>query len=132
MSYIQVEILGKLRGLKFNQGALMTFKDKTDLSNEQGTIMYALFWAGLKACAHAKEVELTRTEGDKEVPVTFEDVCDAVDLLSVEVQTSVWECFRESVVYQTKLKPLIEDAEKKNHTSTEQPIEQTASNLQEG
>ena len=49
MSYIQINIGGKLRGLKFNQYAVIVMAQKSDLENYEATAGYAMVYAGLKA-----------------------------------------------------------------------------------
>lgn len=87
MSYIEIEIGGKLRGLKFNQGALIMFQGKVDKDNYVGTAGYGLVWAGLKSNAYVKGEEFTES---------FETVCDWVDLLSPETLTSIMNSFKET------------------------------------
>jgi hypothetical protein len=71
MSYLQIEIGGKLRGLKFNQLAieiLSTFND----TNTSSAFMYAMVYGGLRGNSYVK-----REEPD----YTFENVCDWCDVL---------------------------------------------------
>ena len=103
MSYIKVNIGGQERGLKFNQGALVTFQNKIDPNNIAGTTGYALIWAGLNANAYVKGEEFTET---------FETVCDWVDELDVETITEVIKTFQETQAYQ-KLVPKDDEGKKK-------------------
>jgi hypothetical protein len=91
MSYIKINIGGKERGLKFNQGALITFQSKIDPENIAATTGYALVWAGLKANAYVKGEEFTET---------FETVCDWVDELPEETILEVIKTFQETQAYQ--------------------------------
>ena len=101
MSYIKINIGGKDRGLKFNQGALVTFQGKIDPDNVAGTTGYALIWAGLKANCYVKGEEFTET---------FETVCDWVDELPEEVIMDVVKTFQETQAYQK----LIPEGKKKS------------------
>jgi hypothetical protein len=48
MSYIQIQLGGELRGLKFNQGANEIFWRKIDIALASETQqIYAMFYAGL-------------------------------------------------------------------------------------
>lgn len=120
MNYIQIEFLGKLRGLKFNQGALIEYRDKADFNSHQATAAYAMFWAGLKANAYVKGEEFTKEVDGKEVLITFEDVCDEVDNLSDEVVLSVLNAFQSSKSYLKLVQVKEEDeVEKKSELITE-------------
>ncbi len=46
MSYIQLELGGKARGLKFNQMAVITMTNYLDFNNLAATYGYALIYAG--------------------------------------------------------------------------------------
>lgn len=72
MSYIQVELGGKLRGLKFNQLAIEVISTYNDAQTNSG-FLYAMIYGGLKGNSYVK-----REEPD----YTFEDVCDWVDIMS--------------------------------------------------
>ncbi len=73
MSYIQLEIGGKLRGLKFNQLAFQIYcqKAKWEIGAEASQV-YAMFYGGLVGNCVAKDVE---------PDFTYEQVCDWVDEL---------------------------------------------------
>src|SRR6185312_16802331 len=94
MSYIKIEIGGAERGLKFNQGALITFQGKIDPDNVAGTTGYALVWAGLKSNAYVKGEEFTEK---------FETVCDWVDELSQETILEVIKTFQETQAFKNLL-----------------------------
>jgi hypothetical protein len=118
MSYIQVEIGGKLRGLKFNQGAIMWMQDKIDPTNYEATTLYAIVWGGLKANCYVK---------GEEPDFNFEQVCDWVDSIPLEVNKQITECFMESQSY----KKTVEVPDKKKE-SPEMSTEQIVLELQEG
>ena len=75
MSYIQMELGGKPRGLKFNQMSVVTMTKYLDFDNVPATYGYALIYAGLVSSCYVK-----REEPD----FTFEQVCDWVDEVSVD------------------------------------------------
>lgn len=84
MSYIEIEIGGKVRGLKFTKYAMLLINQKADIKNWAATANYAMVYAGLAANNYHKEVEND---------FTFEDVCDWVDDLDsatiVKVDTAL-------------------------------------------
>jgi len=94
MSYIQIEIGGKLRGLKFNQGALITISELTGETVQNSKAGYAVIFAGLDANCFVK-----REQPD----FTLEDVCDWVDDLPESVVMEVIECFTKSKEYQKRV-----------------------------
>ena len=69
MSYIQIEIGGKLRGLKFNQLAIEIISQYNDSQTQSG-FLYSMVYGGLRGNTYVK-----REEPD----YTFEEVCDWVD-----------------------------------------------------
>ena len=83
MSYIQIEIGGQQRGLKFNKMAQLELADKIVEGNFMSGI-YALIYAGMKANCYVKQVE---------PDFTFEQVCDWCDVLPDEVLTAVNDVF---------------------------------------
>lgn len=99
MSYLQIEIGGKLRGLKFNQYAVITMAKLVDLDNYEASAGYALIYAGLRANLYVK-----REEPD----FTFEQVCDWVEDLSQETLTKIMEVWQETQAF----KDLIAKGEK--------------------
>jgi len=109
MSYIQIEIGGKPRGLKFNQYAVITMAKYADLENYEATAGYAMVYGGLKANLFVK-----RQEAD----FTFEDVCDWVDALPQEDLLKVYEVFAETQAY----KNLIEKGKEKEEEVTKKKL----------
>lgn len=69
MSYIQIDIGGKTRGLKFNQLAIELINQYNDLQSTSAFV-YAMIYGGLRGNSYVK-----REEPD----YTFENVCDWVD-----------------------------------------------------
>lgn len=90
MSYIQVNIGGQLRGLKFNQMAVITMANYLDYENLTATYLYSVVFGGLAANAFVKREEFTES---------FETVCDWVDEVSVEDAQKIQACFEETQVY---------------------------------
>lgn len=71
MSYIQIDIGGKTRGLKFNQLAIELMAQYND--NQTATsVIYAMFYAGLRGNDYVKRIESD---------YTFEEVCEWVDTM---------------------------------------------------
>lgn len=121
MSYIQIEIGGKLRGLKFNQGALMLMNEK----QPEGTLSFtscAMIYAGLFTNCYVKSVEFVDKDGDKETPITFEMVCDWVEELEESTIIDVMTCFQQINAFKKTLKkeePESEEDKKKLEATTE-------------
>lgn len=128
MSYIQIEIGGKLRGLKFNLGALILMQEKSNPDTTAYT-GYALIYSGLKTNAYVKEVEFVdeveESGKKKEIPITFEMVCDWVDELDQSVIVAVMDCFNKTELYKKNLPEVKEDEGDKKKLET--PTESTAS-----
>lgn len=97
MNYIQVNIGGKDRGLKFNQLALEEYTKNVGLST--ATAIYATFYAGLMGNCYVKQ---------EDPDFTFEQVCDWVDKMledkrkdEIEKVCALWA---ETNVYREWLK----------------------------
>ena len=124
MAYIQIEIGGKLRGLKFNmQLAKDEFLKTIDFKNYLSTANYAMFWAGLYANAYVKKEELTTLE---DVSATFENVCEWVDALDQETIDRVSLVLNESAWF----KALVEASKKINEALSAESEEEKKSELQ--
>lgn len=91
MSYLQIEIGGKQRGLKFNQLAIEIMSQYNDTGTNTG-FMYAMIYGGLRGNSYVK-----REEPD----YTFEQVCDWVDVLTnkTEVITEVTRVMSETQIW---------------------------------
>lgn len=95
MSYIQIEIGGKLRGLKFNQGAHVEIFNKIGQANNNVVFAgYAVVWAGLKANSYVK---------GEEIDFTFEQVCDWVDAMKEEDLMKMTDCYKSTVKFMDDL-----------------------------
>lgn len=108
-NYIQLHIGGQLRGLKFSNGAYVTFYENVDHKNYLATFYYAVIFAGLSANAYAKREDFTET---------FETVCDWVDAMSEEDKAAALKVFSETEYWVKQ----IEEGKKIEAT----PIEETA------
>ena len=89
MSYINVEIGGKQRGLKFNKMAQLIIEQKIIADNLMSGV-YAVVYAGLKANCYVKGVE---------PDFTFEDVCDWTDGLEDSIILQITEAFKDTEMY---------------------------------
>ena len=94
MSYIQINIGGKLRGWKTNQLTIELFSKHISVSAVDTTSIYAAMYAGLVSNCYVKS---------EEPDFTFEDVCNWVDEIyaSKDLKTieAVNDCFKESSAY---------------------------------
>lgn len=113
MSYCQVNIGGKLRGLKFNNYALHVMQSKIDPEAADLTAAYAMVYAGLRGNCYAKS---------EQPDFTFEDVIEWVDSIELSVSEQIAAAFQESEAYK-KTKAYIETVEsaKKNDLPEQQP-----------
>lgn len=91
MSYIQINLGGQLRGLKFNQLAIEVISTHNDTQTNSG-FLYAMIYGGLKGNSYVKREEVT---------YTFEDVCDWVDVMEDKenVITKVTACLTETQIW---------------------------------
>ena len=130
MSYIEIEVDGVKYGWKYNQLAQHIFANNTDKSSEEMTLItspYALFYAGLAANAYVKTKEavvkktvIKEIEGknvEEDITLSYEDVCDLFDRLTVEQVQAITKAFQESIAFQDKL-PKEEIKKKKVRKST--------------
>jgi hypothetical protein len=119
MSYVQVEMGGKLRGLKFNKMAQLILESKVQPGNIISGV-YALVYAGLKANCYAK---------DEVADFSFEDACDWADLLSDEDSLKIQLAFQETESYKKGAAYIaeMEAAKKKEKLKPSKSIKQSAS-----
>ena len=90
MSYIQIELGGKLQGLKFNQLSIEIFTANINYEAIDTSSIYAIFFAGITGNYYAKR---------KEVDFTFENVCDWVDEVDKDIIVKVCDMFAETNAY---------------------------------
>lgn len=95
MSYIQIEIGGRLRGLKFNRGAYVIFTQSVDFEFFVATYAYGFVYAGLMGNCYVK-----REDPD----FTFEQVCEWVDALPIEVLQGVQKVFESTTDFLNAVK----------------------------
>lgn len=113
MSYLQLELGGKLRGLKFNQLAIEIISTHND-NNTQSAFMYAMIYGGLMGNSYVK-----REEPD----YTFEDVCDWVDVMEnkADAVAKVTEVLTSTQVWKNLVKAgeeITEEKKKMNSATT--------------
>jgi hypothetical protein len=113
MSYLQIEIGGKKRGLKFNQLAIELISKHNDNAT-QSAFLYAMIYGGLMGSTYVKQ---------EEADYTFEEVCDWVDALEnkAEVITTVTNAMTETQIWKTLVKSgeeIIETGKKKASKSS--------------
>ena len=95
MSYIQIDIGGKLRGWKGNQMTVILMAQYSDLQNYEVTASYAMVYAGLKANCYVKR---------EETDFTFEEVCDWVEELPEGILLDIVNMFTEIQAYKNLIK----------------------------
>ena len=107
MSYLQIDLGGKMRGLKFNQLAIEIISTYNDLESNT-SFLYAMIYGGLRGNTYVK-----REEAD----YTFEEVCDWVDAMEnkEEIVAKVTSTLTETNIWQTLVKQgqKLEDDKKK-------------------
>jgi len=113
MSYLQLELGGKLRGLKFNQLAIEIISTHNDNSTNSA-FMYAMIYGGLMGNSYVK-----REEPD----YTFEEVCDWVDEMANKnaAITKVTEVLTSTQVWKNLVKAgeqIEEEKKKVNNVTT--------------
>ena len=112
MTYTQIEIGGKLRGLKFNQMTVVTMTQYLAFDNVPASYPYALVYAALYANCYVKR---------EEVDFTFEQVCEWVDEIGIEEVIKIRDMFEatqsfKNLIPQTESEPLT----KKKRKSSEE------------
>lgn len=117
MSYIQIDIGGKPRGLKFNQGAFLWMQGKMlsmDSEDAKAYGAYILVYSGLKGNAIVK---------CEEVDFTFEQVSEWVDGLNDDVLLQVMAVFNETQKFKELLpKDTGNETDKKKDKKTTQSV----------
>jgi hypothetical protein len=113
MSYIQINLGGELRGLKFNQMAIEIIGNYNDSQTTSG-FLYAMIYGGLKGNAYVKREELT---------CTFEQVCDWVDSIQdkEKVIGDVSKALSETNIWQELVKKGKEEPEEKKKVTENEP-----------
>lgn len=119
MSYIQIELGGKLRGLKFNQLAIEIAAEYR-AGDSSAVIGYAVVYGGLRGNSYVK-----REEPD----YTFENVTDWLDEIPSELYADMMEkvfsVFNDTQLMKDRISAADkgkEDVEKKSLTTEELPL----------
>ena len=98
MSYIQVEIGGRQRGIKFSQGTNVLLQDRLGEQDESVRKAFAvafIVWAGLKTNCVIKGERFTKTVDGVEVGADFEDVCEWVEKLDEVTSMNIVNLYTE-------------------------------------
>lgn len=107
MSYLQIDLGGKMRGLKFNQLAIEIISTYNDLESNT-SFLYAMIYGGLRGNTYVKR---------EEANYTFEEVCDWVDSMEnkEEIVAKVTATLTETNIWQSLVKQgqKLEDDKKK-------------------
>lgn len=101
MSYVQIEIGGKVRGLKFNQMADIEYQVKVGKQTNPIAHTYSMVWAGLIANCFVKS---------EEPDFTFEDVCEWCATVKDEDFLKILEAYKSTKAF---LKDIPADVKKK-------------------
>jgi len=129
MSYLQIEIGGRERGIKFSQGTNILLQDRVLLMDDEERKAFGvpiIIWAGLKTNCVIKGERFTKSVEDKdkpgkfrEEPSTFEDVCEWCESLSEQIKLDIVNLYSE-----VNPQKEVADDEKKNQPDidTEQNV----------
>lgn len=101
MAYIEIDIGGQKRGLKFNQMTDVEFKVKLGKSTNDAAYTYAMVWAALISNCFVKGIE---------VDFSFEDVCDWCEKISDDDFYKILEAYKSTKEF---LKDIPDDIKKK-------------------
>ena len=112
MSYCKINIGGKERGLKFNQGAIIIMSQTVNPAYYTATINYATVYGGLMGNCIVK-----REEPD----FTFEEVTEWVDAMSKEDLAIVDEALNQAEAYKKLISAVAEPVKKKAHRKSSPP-----------
>ena len=117
MAYLQIDIGGRPRGLKFSQGTHILVQDKIetfDTGDVKAFGGYAVVWAALKANCIVK---------GEPVDFTFEQVCEWCDALEEDQYAAILVAYQESVGYKKEELPESGPAsDEKKSEATEQNV----------
>lgn len=116
MNYLQLNIDGRLHGLKFNQMMYMVFYENLDQERFTATFYYAAVYAALKANAYVKKEEFI---------TSFEEVCDWVDGMTEEDKEKVMEVFNGTAYWKEQVKKGKELTEEKTPAEKKSKLKST-------
>lgn len=88
MSYIQVEIGGKMRNLRYGNATDIEIKEKMAGVKNHIILGYIVIWAGLYIAAIVD---------DSPVDFTFKDVCDWAEKMKAEDVLKITECYKSTI-----------------------------------
>ena len=108
MSYTQIEIGGKKRGLKFNNFAFNAAVKKKLPGFEEETAGYALFYGGLIANCYAK---------NEQPDFTFEESMEWYDTLTPEQGEAITKAISETDHYKSQIEKTETEEDKKKLTT---------------
>lgn len=121
MSYIQIDLCGKLRGLNFNMFAIEKMRDFASVAGMTSASNIAITYCGLLGNAFVKNETLD---------VSLEQVCEAVEEMMMDERRindlqRITECFVESKAYKFALGQLEKKTKEQltGTTSTDSPSE---------
>ncbi len=111
-NYVQINLGGQLRGLKFNQGAHAEIQSRYKEGQNETFISYIVIYGGLLGNCFVKEIE---------PDFTFENVCDWADQMTVEDVNAITQAYAASL-------PVIAEVDKKKVTK-KSVVKNTKSNV---
>src|SRR6187549_169419 len=126
MSYIQVEIGGRQRGIKFSQGTNVLLQDRLGEQDESVRKAFAvafIVWAGLKTNCVIKGERFTKTVDGVEVAADFEDVCEWVEKLDEVTSMNIVNLYTEvNPPKADQPEPVVEEKKNLMDTATQETV----------
>jgi len=126
MSYIQVEIGGRQRGIKFSQGTNVLLQDRLGEQDESVRKAFAvafIVWAGLKTNCVIKGERFTKTVDGVEVGADFEDVCEWVEKLDEVTSMNIVNLYTEvNPPKADQPEPVVEEKKNLMDTATQETV----------
>lgn len=104
MSYCKINIGGKDRGLKFNQGAIIIMSQSVNPNHYTATINYATVYGGLMGNCIVKQ---------EEPDFTYEEVTEWVDAMSKEDLAIVDAALNQAEAYKKLIASIPDETSKK-------------------
>jgi hypothetical protein len=109
-NYVQIELGGELRGLKFNQGAHVEIQEKLQGIKNPVFASYAVIYGGLIGNCFVKGIEPN---------FTFEEVCDWSDKIKIDDVNLIVSAYKASL-------PVVDDKKKVIKQSMQKSIKRKA------
>lgn len=91
MSYIQVEIGGKMRNLRYGNATDIEIREKMIGVKNQIILGYIVIWAGLYIAAIVDDLP---------IDFTFKDVCDWAEKMKPEDVLKITECYKKTLDFE--------------------------------